>query len=889
MVVLYILLVVISGIWLSASASFFIDKEIPFLENKGQTKGNVLYYAYGRKAIFLVKKDKSIGYVFPLPEDKFILIKEKFLNLSNKTEVLVQNPESININYVEKGINLNKSYKVVQFKDIYEGIDLLLKYERGALEKVFLIEPFRSPDVIKIEVEGIKDIYLNEEGNLILSAYFGNIVLSKPVAYQIIDNKKVYVPVEYAIKGRRVYGFKVKGNYDKSKKLIIDPLISATFIGGSYIDDIVDIKLSSDGNIYVLGSTLSADFPATPGVYDQKNNDIFIAVFTPDLKNLLISTFLGGSGVEIPVKLLLDSNDNVYVGGNTFSSDIYPGVTYQGKSDVFVAQLDKNLTTIQKFVMTGTVNEDILYDFTVDTAGNIFMTGYTERGDKDIFVIKVDTNSNITKVEVGDISNDIGTGIDVDGTGNIYVSGFTASQFFPTTSGVYDTGFNGNTDAVVLKFDANLNLLASTFVGGIDFDIATGIKIGPSGNIYITGKTASYDFPVFNGFQNSVSGSEDIFITILPPDLSSIISSTLLGGSLSDTPSDFVFDQNGDIYLTGYTNSQDFPTSQGAFQEEIKGGWDLFLSKIKGDLSQLLISTYIGGSSGDFPGGIDIDQNGNVYIGGSTFSEDFPSTVGSFSEEKIYDKDGFIIVLDKDLTPNAPPVITDFTADKTSGKAPITINFTCSAVDTDGTVVEYMFDLDGDEKFEISNKDGRVKYTYWDGGKLTVSCRVKDSTKMFAIKRINLDIQPANYPPLIESFKAEPQIGAYPLEVTFSWNVTDRDGDKLSCKLEPGDNTKPYTINDCQNANSQKHVYKRAGEYKAVLTVQDGKGHIVKKEINIYVKNEQSNNNNNNKNSQSVKRRSGGCSSATANVPLIVLLLSGIILIKNHINLRKFC
>ncbi len=819
---------------------------VPFIKNEGQISDKVLYYAPLKAGYVFVRKDGGIGYVFSVGDRAGV-----FIERLGKAKRIYGDGEASFVNYPAKGVR-SKAYRFVKFEDVFEGVDLILRASLENVEKLFYVKPGSSPEGISVKLEGVKNLSVDGNGLLVVSTETGTVKFTKPVAYQYIGGKRKYIDVSYYLKGKNAYGFKVEGKYDPSKPLIIDPLIASTFLGGADRDEIISLRMDQNGRIYVVGTTVSSNFPVTPGVYKDLPDDIFISKLSPDLSTLEVSTFFGGSAVDYPVAMEIDSNGNIYILGRTRSSDfpVATSATYKGFDDVFIVKLTPDLQTLVASTLFGGSDEDVAFSFTFDSAGNIYITGatrsgdfpgfpvgYSVKGDYDIFILKIDSNFNLlSSIPFGADGRDVATHVVVDGGNNVYITGFTTSQLFPTTVGAYDPAYNFGSDAFISKFDQNLNLLSSTYLGGLMDDLAFTMLLDQNGDVYVAGVTLSANFPVTQGVVQSTNrGSGDIFVVKLPSDLSDLLISTFLGGSGFDIARDMKMDQNGYLYVGCNTSSPDFPVSSGAFMSLPGGNFDGCIVKLTADLQSVVASTYIGGEYNDGINSLLIDPNGRVYVAGYTWSSDFPVTVGSFMDDHPVFKDGFISLLDTSLSANSDPQIISFSADKQKGRAPLKVNFTCEASDRDGSIVGYKFDLDGDGKFDYEGPSQSVFFIYWEEGKYKAVCVAVNSLKREVAKEIYITVEPPNYPPSIDSFSANPLKGSVPLEVTFSWKVSDKDGDKLTCVLTPGDGNKVYTVDSCEKNTVIKHTYKSEGSFTVKFTVTDPKGSSVSKEIKVEV------------------------------------------------------
>ena len=318
--------------------------------------------------------------------------------------------------------------------------------------------------------------------------------------------------------------------------------------------------------------------------------------------------------------------------------------------------------------------EGVGSDIAMDAAGNIYFSGYTtattlpvtsgayqSQGhtdtrpgyQEDAFVVKLNAAGNqlVYATYLGGDAYDRVDALAVDADGQCYVTGATVSVNFPLTPGAFKTSFNGagcvdylgNStpcyDATLTKLNAaGSGLVYSTLIGGSDADFAKNLALDQAGNAYVYGYTYSSDFPVTPGaFQSSYKGLIDAFVVKMNAEGSAPVYSTYLGGSSVDS-SIFSFyfemgiavDSQGNAYLTGSTVSKDFPTTEGAFQRTMRGG-DGFVTKLNASGTGLVYSTLIGGAASDGILGLALDESGNVYLAGGTYSLDFP-TVNAFQK-----------------------------------------------------------------------------------------------------------------------------------------------------------------------------------------------------------------------------------------------------------------
>ncbi len=481
------------------------------------------------------------------------------------------------------------TYAKVQYENIYPGIDLVYYGKQRQLEYDFVVAPGADPKKIVLGFKGADKLEVDAEGNLVLHAAGGDIRQHKPIIYQEIDGVRRGIDGGYVRKGANRIGFQVAA-YDATRPLIIDPILSySTYLGGSRFDNGFGIAVDDYGNAYVTGETNSDSFPATAGAVRFGGGDIFVTKINATGTALVYSTFLGGRGPETGGGIAVDATGAVYVTGQTNSPD-FPTTagafdrTFNGGGDMFVTKLDP-------------AGSALVY--------STFVGGNTVDG---------------------------GLAIAVDAARAAYVTGLTFSANFPTTAGAFAATFNGGTGFVTKLDAAGSALVYSTFLGGSNFEFGRSIAVDAAGSAYVTGVTFSTDFPTTAGaFATSPRGGVDAFVIKLDAAGSAPVYSTYLGGSSLDDASGIAVDATGAAYVTGQTQSADFPTTAGAFDTTFNGGFsNVFVTKLDANGSALVYSTYLGGSTRDDASGIAVDATGAAYVVGTTSSNDFPTTTGAF-------------------------------------------------------------------------------------------------------------------------------------------------------------------------------------------------------------------------------------------------------------------
>jgi hypothetical protein len=393
-------------------------------------------------------------------------------------------------------------------------------------------------------------------------------------------------------------------------------LVYATFLGGPNSDGTDGVAIDADGNGYVNGYTFLSGFPTTPGAFDTTFNgggfDAFVAKLSPDGAELVYSTYLGGSGSDVAAAdAAVDADGNAYVSGYSLSADfpVTPGAfdtTYNGGSepgygDVFVTKLNAEGSALVYSTFVGGDGDEFAYGLTIDTAGNAYATGYVNSlnlpttpgafdrtyngGPWDGFVAKLNAEGSalVYSTYLGGHDWDSTVAIAVGADGSAYVTGMNTSLDFPDTAVAFDRRHNGHYDAFVTRLSPDgSTLVYSTFLGGNYWDVGAGVAVDGNGNAYVTGYTASANFPTTpDGFDTTLfgNGATDVFMVQLNRDGSTLRYSTFLGDSGWDYGAAIAVDASRNVYVTGETGSREFPTTPDAFKRRNPPGYDAFVVK----------------------------------------------------------------------------------------------------------------------------------------------------------------------------------------------------------------------------------------------------------------------------------------------------------------------
>ncbi|HET8963827.1 MAG TPA: PKD domain-containing protein, partial [Chitinophagales bacterium] len=460
-----------------------------------------------------------------------------------------------------------------------------------------------------LQYEGVNNLRI-ENGNLVYDISFTQQVETKPVAWQIIDGEKIDISCNYQINDNIVSFIFPKG-YNSEYTLTIDPeLIFGSYTGSTTDNWGYTATYDLAGNLYGGGITMGTGYPTTVGAYDITFGgglgsyacDAGITKFSSDGSALIWSTYLGGSGNDLPHSLIVNNVGELLVYGSTGSSD-FPTTTgafneeYNGGSAIVV-------TTVLEFTGVDIFIAKISADGSALNAST-FIGG----SDNDGFNVATATYYNYGDHARGEVI--------VDADDNVYIASSTNSEDFPVTAGAFDTDYGGTQDAVVLKMNSDLSsLIWATYLGGTSADGGYSLKLQSDGNIVVTGGTASSNFPVTDGaWDETFGGIVDAFVAILNPAGSTLIAATFAGTNQYDQSYFVETDIENHIYITGQTRG-DWEVSDDVY---FNANGSQFITKLSSDLSSVIFSTRFGSGTTAVnisPSAFLVDECENIYVSG---------------------------------------------------------------------------------------------------------------------------------------------------------------------------------------------------------------------------------------------------------------------------------
>jgi hypothetical protein len=650
-------------VWLAASISVCVSTSaaaaphaaapatpLRFERNQGQTDRRVRFVSRNpRFTLFLT--DTALVVSLPRSHDTLSSVRMTFEG-ARPTAAIEGVGDVTGLNNYFRGHDSSawqggvKGYGSVRYTGIYRGIDLVLYGRERHVEYDFIVAPRANPALIRLRIDGGAPS-VDDSGDLRIATGAGIVTLSRPVVYQDGPRGRHRIDGGYVRLSRRDVGFRI-GRYDRSLPLVIDPVLAySTYLGGSDWDFASDLTVDAAGNAYVCGYTASLNFPTTIGqtLYGG-SYDAFVAKLRPD-GTLAWATYLGGSGFDNCGTLAVDAQGFVYTAGGTTSPDfpVHGGVqsTLNGTDDGFIAKLTPDGSTIVYSSYLGGSGSDGVAAVAIDRSGAAYVTGVTTAGDfplvapirsqygggfTDAFVAKVTAAGDELEFStlMGGNDSDEPSSIALGPGGDIFVGGMTRSSDFPVVAPLQPQ-YHGLFDGFLFKLSPDAStVLYSTYLGTPDFDAVGDLKPFDDGTLLVAGY-AGFGFPVTPGvFGPYTHGRTDAFVSRLSADGARFVFSTYFGGN-GDDGANVDVDPAGHLWIAGNTTSTNLPLNNALQPANGDGGWyqDAYVAELSSDATELLFSTYLGGSDIDSGIGFGVDGLGNVYLAGQTASTDFPT------------------------------------------------------------------------------------------------------------------------------------------------------------------------------------------------------------------------------------------------------------------------
>ena len=475
------------------------------------------------------------------------------------------------------------NYARVRYEGVYPGIDVVFYGNRdGRLEYDFLVAPGADPARVRLKLAGPRKPALDAGGDLRL----GPFRLARPRAYQGARG----VRCRYRLHPGGSVSFEVAA-FDRRRPLVIDPVLDySSYLGGSGGSVGESIAVDQAGYIYVTGATTSNNFPLVEPIqqFFYGSNEVFVVKLDPTGENVVYSTYLGSWGDDRGLDIAADAEGCAYVTGHTTSPD---------------------------FPTAGPVRGG-------HRGGSIANGG-------DAFVLKLSPAGSelIFSRLIGGTGDEFARSIALDPEGNIWIVGSTTSLDYPIERPHQDFHGGATRDVFLTRLSADgSKLLYSTYLGGSGVDEGNSLALDPEGNVYITGTTtaAEYLFPLKDPIRDSYAGgARDSFVAKFAAEPPALVYSTLIGGTGDDSARSIAVDSDGSAYITGYTTNNNYPTTANRFKGH-GGSRDAFITKLNPEGTEMVYSTFLGGSGTDETFGIALDAGKNIYVAGFTQSRNLP-------------------------------------------------------------------------------------------------------------------------------------------------------------------------------------------------------------------------------------------------------------------------
>lgn len=654
----------------------FVENRGQIIDGKGGTNDQVLYLFSRGKGMNVHLRESGFSYdtyrriddIQNSTEFLFHRLDFDFLNANEQKSIETTQLNRRKLNYIRDTLSVStRSYNCVRFNELYTNIDVVFKQnKKGGFKYDFILKPGATLSDIRLKVKGYNELSI-EESALMFSLSTGRLTESIPMSWYRSTGEEIDVSYKTIKRGNDeiVLGFSTDEPLAKQELVIIDPepqLDWGMYLGDSLNSEGNDVITDVDGLIYTTGTTHSVQYIATSGAYQDTltgNADAYLTkAYTTGF--VLWSTYFGGSDNDVGYSLALDSAKNVYLAGETVSSDLLiTDSLFQdslaGNQDLFIAKFTENGNYLWSSYY-GSAGFEEQPHIDCDFSGNLYIMASTDSsslstsgayqsnnaGGKDVFISKFDSSlQNLWCTYLGGDENDVGTSIEVSDS-LVYLTGNTLSDSL-SSSGIHQEVKNDSLDGFIAQFDTLGQFQWFTYFGGEKNDVVSALRVLDD-VVAFSGYTFS-DSSIVHGsgiFQSQRNGGADAFLGRI--DENGLIEwSSYYGGTGDDFGVGISLEYDNNLIMAGNTESIDSISTTDVHQETLNGGFDVFLVKFD-TLGGRVWGSYYGGPENDICHAIDVYGNTNIYVTGFTFSDTNivdTNTAGPMSEY-AYNKDAFL-------------------------------------------------------------------------------------------------------------------------------------------------------------------------------------------------------------------------------------------------------
>jgi|GEM_PF-2973300 len=639
-----------------------------FVENKGQWNDDIKFVYHDGSFNMIIKADGVYYDLFDIKENSIEgnVIRQSFDNSNIIYSSLEENTERINIyrgSDSEKWIKEIKTYKSLKLENVFEDIDMRIYFDNNRPRYDYVVKEHANVEDIEIKYEGINSVEVFEK-NFILKSDIANLDNTNLFVYQIVDNKRVEISAKFV---QRDDVIKVEvGEYDRSKELIIDPVVFSSFAGGSGDDEYNNITLLDENHFVAIGTTNSTDLHTEVGAYSGTFNgekDVFVQEYKMNgvYVDILYTTYIGGSGEDLGVDIDVTNDDEIIITGNTNSTDFPLMSAMQnmnnGGYDMFFTKFNSDYTDIYYSSYFGGSEDEFVRDMAMSNDDVSYYTGVTHskdfpnsqqafqkssNGGSDGFIVGIKKSglTSLFATYCGGNAEDELNSITLDVQSNIYVAGSSRSSDYPLEpSGFgdkpYDQTHNGGWDMVFTKLSSQgAKLMLSTFYGGSSDDFGRGIIVdNNSFEYWFIGESMketgtptidiseTADDATHNGGYDLVYGKFTDLEKMGWWERQRLIFASFFGGKNDDAVKSFVENPlTGNLTVIGNSNSKDLIV-KGNNTITYKSKNDYYIAELAKSGGVEFMS-YFGSKAEDIMNGSILDEHGNVYYVGQSDDED---------------------------------------------------------------------------------------------------------------------------------------------------------------------------------------------------------------------------------------------------------------------------